>query len=422
MKLILFLFTLICIAYIVNGQDDNVQCTVDNCKAPHCSCFSSSAPYGHKTDDIPQFIIMSFDEAVREESADIYDRILNYTNPNGCPIEATFFVSHVDTNYKRVHELYRRGHEISTHSITKTVLGGQEHWKNLDVDGWRAEFGGMKKILSKYADIPISAIVGARAPELQTAGNVTFTALKQEGFLYDSSQPSRAYSAHPLFPYTLDFGFQADCQIQPCLKPDQIYPGFWSAPMNDWVTKLPIGDNKTIDVPCAEVGSCILYDENGTYIQNPTPEEFLAVFEDNFNRFYTTNRAPFPLFLRDAWLTYDEKRIDALIEFIDRVTKNKNVYFVSISEVIDWMGRGANNTLLKNFKQTKCEKNPPKDKCGVTSTVGKGNCEYKHIKELKGIDKLVVICNDVECPLNYPWIESKRNETFDEDFGDEYID
>jgi hypothetical protein len=60
---------------------------------------------------------MTFDEAVRITNFPIYANLSNFKNPNGCPIQATFFVSHVDTNYKLVHELHRRGHEIASHSI-----------------------------------------------------------------------------------------------------------------------------------------------------------------------------------------------------------------------------------------------------------------------------------------------------------------
>ncbi|CAG2170232.1 unnamed protein product [Oppiella nova] len=387
-------------------------CSPATCKAPKCSCFSSEPPFGHKKEEIPQFVIMSFDEAVRLETQQFYETLLNYTNPNDCPIEATFFVSHVDTNYKLVHELHRRGHEIAAHSISKTTLGGQARWKSLDLEGWREEFGGIKRILSKLADIPINEIVGSRAPDLQTAGNITFTALADEGFRYDSSQPSRKYTAKPLFPYTLDFGFKADCQIEPCMSSEHTYPGFWSIPMNDWTTKLVNPDNTTIDIPCAEVDACTIYDSNGTYIEDPTVEQFVEVFEENFNRFYTANRAPFPLFLRDAWLSHTENRRTALLQFIDSLTAKKDVYFVSISELIDWMGRGSEATLLKNYKQTSCVKHPIEDKCGKTDlVVPKGNCQYKHIDVLKGLDKLVVICNDVQCPHDYPWLHDEYNQT-----------
>ena len=39
-------------------------------------------------------------------------------NPNGCPIRATFFVSHQYTNYRDVQHLWNLGHEIAIHSVT----------------------------------------------------------------------------------------------------------------------------------------------------------------------------------------------------------------------------------------------------------------------------------------------------------------
>lgn len=42
----------------------------------------------------------------------------NRKNPNGCPIHATFYVSHEYNNYQYVQKLWNGGHEISAHSIT----------------------------------------------------------------------------------------------------------------------------------------------------------------------------------------------------------------------------------------------------------------------------------------------------------------
>lgn len=39
-------------------------------------------------------------------------------NPNGCPIRATFYVSHQYTNYRDVQQLWNLGHEIAVHSVT----------------------------------------------------------------------------------------------------------------------------------------------------------------------------------------------------------------------------------------------------------------------------------------------------------------
>jgi hypothetical protein len=47
----------------------------------------------------------------------------------------------------------------------------------MDLETWKKEMGGAKRIISKLAQIPINEIIGARAPGLQTAANITFTVI-----------------------------------------------------------------------------------------------------------------------------------------------------------------------------------------------------------------------------------------------------
>lgn len=65
-------------------------------------------------------MILTFDDAVNNENWEIYERIFtsNRTNPNGCPISTTFFLSNEYTNYRHVQKLWNDGHEIGIHSIT----------------------------------------------------------------------------------------------------------------------------------------------------------------------------------------------------------------------------------------------------------------------------------------------------------------
>lgn len=70
---------------------------------------------------IPQMIILTFDDAINPENWDLYTKKLftqERKNSNGCPIRATFFVSHEYTNYQQVQKLWNEGHEIAVHSIT----------------------------------------------------------------------------------------------------------------------------------------------------------------------------------------------------------------------------------------------------------------------------------------------------------------
>ncbi|KAH9425206.1 hydrolase [Dermatophagoides pteronyssinus] len=360
-------------------------------------------------DDIPQFVIVTFDGAVTVTNFPYYQTLFDFKNPNNCPIQSTYFVSHVDSNYKLVHELYRRGNEIGVHSISKARNNNQEYWKKLDYEGWRQEMGGQRKILSKYSEIPIDRIRGVRAPNLQTAGNVTFTAFVDEKFEYDCSNPSRQGIRSPFFPYTFDYGFQRenDCQVQPCLKEGENYPGFWDVPMNDWDVEYEVQGVK-VHRECAMASGCIMFEKNGEVNYHPTADEIYDLFEYNFDRFYNGNRAPFPLFLSEEWI-HDEAKRDALLRFIQNKLNKHDVFFVSIDEVLQWMQSPTN--VADYIEKTKqC---PPilQTKCGLKDgekiddiSQFKRKCDYEKIDELNGQSKRMVICDDLHCPVHYPWV------------------
>ena len=68
----------------------------------------------------PQLVVLTFDDAVNERNAPLYAELFESgrKNPNGCPIAATFFVSHEWNDYRLVRNLYADGHEIASHSIS----------------------------------------------------------------------------------------------------------------------------------------------------------------------------------------------------------------------------------------------------------------------------------------------------------------
>lgn len=68
----------------------------------------------------PQIVLLTFDDAVNDINKDIYSEIFDRdrTNPNGCPITATFYVSHEWTDYSQVQNLYARGHEMASHTVS----------------------------------------------------------------------------------------------------------------------------------------------------------------------------------------------------------------------------------------------------------------------------------------------------------------
>lgn len=106
-----------------------------------------------------------------------------------------------------------------------------EYWASATLETLTKEFGGGREIVSTYANIPIDAIRGARTPNLQINGNVTFQAYLDSGITYDNSWPS--LSSDKIYPYTLDFLSSQTCSIGVC--PNASFPGLWVLPINDFL-------------------------------------------------------------------------------------------------------------------------------------------------------------------------------------------
>ena len=94
-------------------------CSDSYCSNATCRCSTTDPPMEIAVDDLPQFVLLSFDDAVTVSNKDFYlDLSSKYKNPNGCPIQMTFFVSHENTDYTYVNELHRQNHEIATRSVS----------------------------------------------------------------------------------------------------------------------------------------------------------------------------------------------------------------------------------------------------------------------------------------------------------------
>lgn len=71
-------------------------------------------------DEVPQIVLITFDDAVNDLNKMYYEEIFQKgrVNPNGCPITGTFYVSHEWTDYSQVQNLYADGHEFCSHTIS----------------------------------------------------------------------------------------------------------------------------------------------------------------------------------------------------------------------------------------------------------------------------------------------------------------
>jgi len=349
-----------------------------------------------KIEKVPQFVMLTFDDAVTITNYKAtYQRLFEIKNSgNKCNASATFFVSHDYTNYQLVNDLYMKGHEIASHTITHK--SPEDYWKKADDEILMKEIVGQRDIISKFAEIPEEEIKGYRAPFLQTSGDVTFKFLKKNNFIYDSSMPTQSNSRPwPIYPYTLDKGFRSDCVVQPCpsLTPEKDLAGFFEIPLVDyWRRRLVTETPPTYsDVPCSMVDMCLPPPENVTDAED--------YFFSNFERHYKTNKAPFPVFIHEAWLSQDEKdRKEGYFNFVKKVAKLPDVFFVTIQEVIEWL---ENPIPIEEYVKKSCKSPPTRPtKCPFELSQDK---THKFCAPVKGDDNtehLIAVCGI--CPTRYP--------------------
>jgi hypothetical protein len=112
--------------YVTDADHDPnaaLPCDPHTCKLPDCFCSRDGTlvPNNMDPSQVPQMILLTFDDAINFENWDLYTQQLftsNRKNANGCPIRGTFYVSHQYTNYQQTQKLWNDGHEIAVHSIT----------------------------------------------------------------------------------------------------------------------------------------------------------------------------------------------------------------------------------------------------------------------------------------------------------------
>eukprot|EP00092_Neocalanus_flemingeri_P035792 GFUD01038972.1.p1 GENE.GFUD01038972.1~~GFUD01038972.1.p1 ORF type:complete len:393 (+),score=90.86 GFUD01038972.1:42-1220(+) len=333
-----------------------------SCQLPSCFC-GLSIPGGLLPAQTPQLVLITFDDAVNVVNTDFYQRLFaGRTNPNGCGIAATFYISHEWTDYGHVQDLYSQGHEIASHTITHS------HPTTFNQDRWAKEVVGQAELLVKLGNVNPKDIQGMRAPFLQTGGDLMFSVLSLFGFLYDSSLTSSKTSPS-LWPYTLDHDPPHSCSIPPC--PTGSHPGLWEIPM----TLMDDGKGGH----CPMLDGC-QYDEDVESIQ--------SMLTSNFLRHYTSNKAPFPMFYHAAWFKLRPHREEALFKFIDTILELPDVYFVTSQQLLQWVRSPSPLSSPQPALACPARNVQP---CGDK----KRKCDYG--------GRTFYTCAEA-CPVEYPWL------------------
>jgi len=389
-----------------DGSDENLcdsrndpnradECNPSLCSLPQCYCSVSGkdVPGGMDPKEIPQMIMLTFDDAINNNNWEIFDQMFDgrLKNPNGCDVKATFFVSHQYNNYSMVQELHRRGHEMAAHSVTHD--NEESYWDSGNETVWAGEMGGARDMLTRWGNVPAADIYGSRAPLLRLGGNRQFSALESEGFVYDSSMVA-PLSNPPYWPYPLAFS-----------APHRCHGNFQKCPTRSHsVVEMVMNEFDPREEPAdedEEISGCVMLDSCSGYIR--TPDNLYNVLTHNFIRHYEQNRAPMGMYLHAAWLKKQPEMLDALLFWLDEVLSTyDNVYLVTMSQVLAWMQSPVPSSRATQLWKEKCSALDTEVTCQLSN-----NCPLSN-PQLGGVKKRLQTCNS--CPSFYPWLHDVQGQ------------
>ena len=76
------------------------RCDPSYCRLPNCFCGGSKIPGGLKTENTPQFVLLTFDDAVNGLNKEFFSKLFsNRVNPNGCPIKVRINIYYIGSTY-----------------------------------------------------------------------------------------------------------------------------------------------------------------------------------------------------------------------------------------------------------------------------------------------------------------------------------
>ncbi|MBN2803862.1 MAG: hypothetical protein JXR91_12280 [Deltaproteobacteria bacterium] len=329
---------------------------------------STIPPGGLVLENVPQFIAFGFDDNTYDDSMTwITEYLKGVKNPAGTGNECTFdnmdvHVSFFVSTHSGISSAalinsweaaYSAGHEIGDHTDThdKDILTAYNTGGDSGISGWQSEITTCNNFLTENANVSPGDIVGFRTPFLAYSP-ATFTAVKNENFLYDCSIEHYMTGNGFDWPYTLDSGKSSSTYATG--EPGSI-PGLWEMPVGEFM-------------PEGSWSGVTGFDWNVWCQKKMSKDDAVKLWMDslklrmegNASLYIEPNRAPFFIgvhtdiyseFNDDANTNCSEtwtSRRSALEEFITQaLAYNKDVRIVSYNEVVSWMQRpiGLDGTL-----------------------------------------------------------------------------
>lgn len=297
-----------------------------NCELPNCFCKGKTTPENMEWNDTPQFIYLTIDGPVNERIYQKYTQVIGNSrkNPNRCPVASTFFISQTGSSNQLIKSLYDNHNEIALKGYSGIPTSNVSMFEE-----------GMIAQIKVLQNMGIDIIQGWRSPQMKPLGDEQFKILETFKYVYDASLTTSQEAGPRYWPYTMDFNDGKNCVIEKC--PRNSYKGLWEVPMS------PILDYLGL-FPCNFADGCT----NSPATANDT---FNFLWKE-FTQHYTTNKAPLGLHFRQIWFTHPffEDNLRGLQRFMDKVGEYRDVYFVTIRNMIEWMSHPTTvNQLNKGY-------------------------------------------------------------------------
>jgi hypothetical protein len=345
---------------------------------------SVSPPGGLKKEEVPQFIVCSFDDNYlcgRDRTGGlswITGEFARRRNPagngnpgtfDGSPPHFTFFVApeyrtarvEHDPEKNRVVflEAVEQGHELAVHTLThrKGVKFKKSEWEK-EISGWKAWF--KKPGNPHFSRDPL----GFRAPYLRY-NPAMFEAIVRQGLVYDSSLEEgfaeNQDGTNFLWPFTMDSGSPSSALNAVLFDKPQIgaYPGLIEIPIYALVPP-PDSEASGYGIPTGLAGRAVGLlkdpavwnvkitgiDWNLFYLHRLDQKDILAILKHTLDRRVKGNRCPMTLGFHSDIYTADyegETRVpfgtrqEILAEFLDHALAMPDSRLVSNEELIGWL-------------------------------------------------------------------------------------
>jgi len=296
---------------------------------------------------VPQMVLLQFDDALNDNNMLIYDAIFsgNRSNPGQtCGIKATFFITHNYNDYHYMEKLAKEGHEIALKGMdTDRPIS---YWTKASEDTLKKDFVTERRIMGLFGRIPEASIQGMRVPFLKGDGNAQFSMMAHNGIRWDSTLSVEPLDI-PIWPYSLNYKIPHRCYPpdKQAQCPARSFPGLWEIPLNQFTD--------TIDGQCSLLGSCA---------RAESVDDMVDSLNKNFNKHYTTNRAPYVLPMSTNWFV--PEHLMGLMKWIDEIlSTHQDVFFVTGTQAIAWIQNPTPIASLGSFAPWACTPNASVPAC-----------------------------------------------------------